>query len=212
MAGNSRPSLRSSLRQNSGLHDTSPTVGHHHPRSHLTATHLGKRAHDSISTNCDPKLTKKQKLDGSDLRLRSKEQTTRNHVSRSFVAPPPPLSPSNKSSSLAVTHSLATSTLPTRIAGAVQPLADGTIITNGNSHTGHADIPLVNGSLGHHGGKVETTVKAVDKRALRSQDGGSRSKSELSLYFPNYEELIGNEPKEPGKPYFTDQIVMTKPY
>ena len=37
-----------------------------------------------------------------------------------------------------------------------------------------------------------------DKRTLRSQDGGSRSKSELALYFPNYEELISTEPKEAG--------------
>ncbi|KAI9784805.1 MAG: hypothetical protein M1839_001535 [Geoglossum umbratile] len=37
----------------------------------------------------------------------------------------------------------------------------------------------------------------VDKRMLRSQDGGARFKSDLSLYFPGYEEIIGNEPKEP---------------
>src|SRR5579862_3879535 len=38
----------------------------------------------------------------------------------------------------------------------------------------------------------------IDKRKLRSQDGGARFKSDLSLYFPGYEEIIGNEPKEPG--------------
>ncbi|KAI9860715.1 MAG: hypothetical protein M1824_003006 [Vezdaea acicularis] len=38
---------------------------------------------------------------------------------------------------------------------------------------------------------------ANDKRKLRSQDGGSRFKSDLSLYFPAYEEMISNEPKEP---------------
>ena len=35
----------------------------------------------------------------------------------------------------------------------------------------------------------------LEKRSLRSHDGGSRSKSELSLYFPNYDELISIEPK-----------------
>lgn len=40
-------------------------------------------------------------------------------------------------------------------------------------------------------------VKESDKRTLRSQNGGLRSKSELSWYFPNYEELINDEPKEP---------------
>ena len=38
-----------------------------------------------------------------------------------------------------------------------------------------------------------------DKRSLRSHDGCSRSKSELALYFPNYDELVSIEPKEPGR-------------
>ena len=41
-----------------------------------------------------------------------------------------------------------------------------------------------------------------DQRTLRSQDGGSRSKSELALYFPNYEELISTKPKEAGQSSF----------
>ncbi|KAH8592099.1 something about silencing, SAS, complex subunit 4-domain-containing protein [Bisporella sp. PMI_857] len=39
-------------------------------------------------------------------------------------------------------------------------------------------------------------IKAADhKRSLRSQEGG-RYKSELSAYFPEYDEVIGNVPKE----------------
>lgn len=34
-----------------------------------------------------------------------------------------------------------------------------------------------------------------EKRKLRSQEG-TRFKSELSLYFPEYDEVIGNDPKE----------------
>ena len=37
-----------------------------------------------------------------------------------------------------------------------------------------------------------------EKRKLRSQEG-IRFKSELSLYFPEYDEIIGNEPKEERK-------------
>ena len=200
MAGNSRPSLRSSARQHTGLkNDTSPTVAHHHPRSHFSPTHLGKRAHEPISTNCDSIFTKKQRLDNTDSRLRPTDRTTRNHVSNSFVASPVSPSLLDKSSSLAVTHPLATASLPARSPGAVQPLADGTIVTNGNSPLTHVGAEVVNGVVDHNGGVAHKTVKAVDKRTLRSQDGGSRSKSELSLYFPNYEELIGNEPKEPGE-------------
>lgn len=38
-----------------------------------------------------------------------------------------------------------------------------------------------------------------EKRKLRSQEG-TRFKSELSLYFPDYDEFIGNDPKENRKP------------
>jgi hypothetical protein len=37
-----------------------------------------------------------------------------------------------------------------------------------------------------------------EKRKLRSQEG-TRFKSELSLYFPEYDEVIGNDPKEDRK-------------
>lgn len=40
--------------------------------------------------------------------------------------------------------------------------------------------------------------KKDEKRKLRSQEG-TRFKSELSLYFPEYDELIGNSPKEERK-------------
>lgn len=40
--------------------------------------------------------------------------------------------------------------------------------------------------------------QSTDKRTLRSQDGGSRSKSELSLYFTNYEQMLTLEPAKPG--------------
>ncbi len=53
-----------------------------------------------------------------------------------------------------------------------------------------------NGTV-HECGTV-VVARKVDKRSLRSQDGGSRSKSELALYFPNYDELVSIEPKESG--------------
>lgn len=39
----------------------------------------------------------------------------------------------------------------------------------------------------------------VDKRSLRSHDGGSRLKCELSQYFSNYDELISIEPRKQGR-------------
>ena len=41
-------------------------------------------------------------------------------------------------------------------------------------------------------------VKQDEKRTLRSQDGASRSKSELASYFSNYDEIMFNEPRDPG--------------
>ncbi|KAL9578353.1 MAG: hypothetical protein Q9212_005772 [Teloschistes hypoglaucus] len=38
-------------------------------------------------------------------------------------------------------------------------------------------------------------VKKVDKRSLRSHDGGSRFKSELALYFADYDEILTDQPK-----------------
>lgn len=42
------------------------------------------------------------------------------------------------------------------------------------------------------------SAKKEDKRTLRSQHEGSRLKSELSVYFPSYEDIINDVPQEPG--------------
>lgn len=60
-------------------------------------------------------------------------------------------------------------------------------------------------------------TKQDDKRTLRSQDDGPRLKSELSIYFPNYEDIIFDAPKEPefitvdSTLYVTDDPAKTKP-
>jgi len=60
---------------------------------------------------------------------------------------------------------------------------------------------VVNGirhELDRLGPKVEdlkAAEKKEQKRSLRSQEG-SRFKSDLSTYFPEYDEVIGNDPKE----------------
>jgi len=38
-----------------------------------------------------------------------------------------------------------------------------------------------------------------DKRSLRSQGGAGRLKSDLAIYFPNYEDVINDAPKTQGK-------------
>lgn len=46
--------------------------------------------------------------------------------------------------------------------------------------------------------QTTTTRKSADRRSLRSHDEGPRLKSELAVYFPDYEEIIYDAPKEPG--------------
>lgn len=59
-----------------------------------------------------------------------------------------------------------------------------------------------NNHLAHEGGitaigSAEVPEK-VEARNLRSHDGGSRSKSELALYFSNYDEILSMEARDPG--------------
>lgn len=55
---------------------------------------------------------------------------------------------------------------------------------------------------GHHAAQDKSAAPqpaVPERRSLRSHDGGSRTKSELALYFPNYEQMISLEPPKPGK-------------
>ncbi|KAI9836926.1 MAG: hypothetical protein M1838_004950 [Thelocarpon superellum] len=46
---------------------------------------------------------------------------------------------------------------------------------------------------------IETAHVPGERRSLRSQGGASRFKSDLSLFFPCYDEMISNEPRTPGE-------------
>ena len=46
-------------------------------------------------------------------------------------------------------------------------------------------------------GGVSTTI-AEDRRKLRSEDGGSRAKTELAQYFPDFEDMLSLKPLDPG--------------
>ncbi|OCL10425.1 hypothetical protein AOQ84DRAFT_289324 [Glonium stellatum] len=65
------------------------------------------------------------------------------------------------------------------------------------------DVPSGVSTPKTNGAENNLTVPPVgaqgnqDKRTLRSQDGGSRLKSDLSIYFPNYDDVIADAPKQP---------------
>ena len=44
-------------------------------------------------------------------------------------------------------------------------------------------------------------ISQDERRKLRSEHGGSRSKTELSQYFPNFEDMLSLEPPDPGQSY-----------
>lgn len=71
-------------------------------------------------------------------------------------------------------------------------LATGSVDTVSRAQSQHAE-PMPNPS------PVPRPVKEVkkeEKRTLRSQDDGPRLKSELAVYFPNYEDVMFDAPKE----------------
>ncbi|KAL9117161.1 MAG: hypothetical protein Q9187_006306, partial [Circinaria calcarea] len=175
MAAPPSQTLRSSSRRNSTLRASSPAMIPSSP-----ATYLGKRAHDSLLANDYPQITKKQKL-GRQLFAHPKS-AARNHAAKAFAAV--------AANSTALPNPTVNPDFSSRTTNAVQPPANGTITSNGHGHA-HAGQTSKSTQTTNGKGKKES-----EKRTLRSQDGGSRGKSELSLYFPNYEEIISNEPKD----------------
>ena len=193
MAADSKfPSLRSSARLShpeilrAALHrpgDKAPTG----PATNAaTATRLGKRVRTPLGAHDGPRAAKAIKTEhrnglpaaqetkfsgGGGLSAEPAAKASRGRG----VAPLPPL----------------------RVTSAVQPRPDGAFVAepgpatlrNGATQTDD-DLPAVavNGSVS----------EKSDRRTLRSHDGGSRSKSELALYFPNYDDFINPEPQENG--------------
>jgi hypothetical protein len=60
-----------------------------------------------------------------------------------------------------------------------------------------------------------STASSTDKRSLRSHDGGSRLKSDLAVYFANYDDIIAGGPKQDGSSlsqviYIVDEPIKPK--
>ena len=112
----------------------------------------------------------------------------------------------NSQPSIFSTTSPASTATPSQSGAGLSPIGDTntaqpiTVLTNGLDTINDEKIRPKNehGKLAIVPANTKLKPPDSDKRTLRSQDGGSRSKSELALYFPNYEELISTEPKEAG--------------
>ena len=172
MAAYARPSARSSSRR--GGRDQFATAIQQNPSDSIR---LGKRARDPLTKADKSHSSKRQRLSSPE-------------VSRSQAK-----SHSNGTESGAESDELVTR--------GVEPHAEQSRSLNPVQQTNTSNRAVINGNKSANPVISESTspsnaVKERDKRTLRSQNGGSRSKSELSWYFPNYEELLNDEPKEPG--------------
>ena len=179
MAAFPRSRVRSSSRRSQSLDDLPPypTVIQQDPSDN---TRLGKRPrHTSVTANELPS-TKRQKIPlQNPAPSKSSPQET-------------DAKPSTTSGTVFVRNAGTQAEQPPD-PGAVQLRSsnDSTLTTNGNHVTGRN----TKSAFAQTG-----TAGESDRRTLRSQAGGSRLKSELSWYFSNYDELVNDEPREPGKP------------
>ena len=171
----SRPSLRSSTRKNTSLEEVPPIDIQQNP---LRDTRRGKRTRDHSLDTLSNTSAKKQKASPPKQSERAKEAGK----SRAVKSLPLRDKPGTKD---AVTSRPPNPDPPQR-------QTNGFI--NTTQHINRS--AFANNNLAVN---TSTTLAPADKRSLRSHDGGSRSKSELALYFPNYDELVSIEPKDPGK-------------
>ena len=175
MAAHSRPSLRSSTRKNESLEDVLPTKG---PENLMLNSRRGKRTRDPSPDSQSNASTKKQK---------GQIQNTTRPKGGASIEVPKSIPIRDKSG----TKNLVTQVVDSRTPDPPQRIVDSSTTTALNEQAFSRNNTLTINTT--------NTLSPAEKRSLRSHDGGSRSKSELALYFPNYDELVSIEPKEPGR-------------
>ena len=175
MAALSRPSLRSSSRKNANVEEVPPTDVQ---QNSMPSTRRGKRTRDSSPGSQSNTSVKKQKaqVDGT---TRPKA-IPRNQIFKSLPF-------RDKASTGDAVTQLGKSR---KLDPPTQQSLNGSTTTTPNDQAFSRNNKLII--------NTGNTLTQAEKRSLRSHDGGSRSKSELALYFPNYDELVSIEPKEPG--------------
>ncbi|PVH83406.1 hypothetical protein DL98DRAFT_486843 [Cadophora sp. DSE1049] len=169
------------LTTRSGTRNNVATIpgNHKHQQSNIGKK---KRRRDSVEHEEDPSIAKKKARIAIEIHPRPKAQPkTRSLVINANLDVAPPQQQRAASPSPPKQEEIATQTEapspPTR------------------KPTNHHD-KVVNG-IKHELDRLQPNSADLkdEKRKLRSQEG-TRFKSELSAYFPEYDEIIGNEPKE----------------
>ncbi|RAL03603.1 acetyltransferase SAS4-like domain-containing protein [Aspergillus ibericus CBS 121593] len=121
--------------------------------------------------------------------------TTKSSVSRR-------LSPAGRPSASAAAAASSSARRPRRSAPATDPDLDP--VTPVSAQQEASALSASNPSQSSHEATAQQSTPTEQpsaareqRRSLRSHDGGSRARSELAQYFPNYEELISLEPPKP---------------
>jgi hypothetical protein len=132
-------------------------------------------------------------------------------VTHTPAKPPPPARTSSRKRPATALEPDATDTRPPTKITVTQPHGELLRITNGVSAPlgiDADDVPSASSTpRPSSSGKLAappavpapaSTASSTDKRSLRSHDGGSRLKSDLAVYFANYDDIIAGVPKEDG--------------
>lgn len=171
MAALSRPSLRSSSRQNTAVDNLADFHRQHNAKP--PTVRAGKRVRDASSVDHDVKPFKKHKANAS-----------------ASISSNPTVQPCKEERIAKPSNPLACDD-PVLNSHHVQPSSEDTINTSARSRFSRKrQNHVVDGA--------EAGV-TVDKRSLRSHDGGAPLKSELSSYFANYDEILSTEAKQHGR-------------
>ena len=181
MAALSRPSLRSSSRHNNTAVDNSAITDLRHNATHPPTVRPAKRVRDaSSSVDNDLESFKKHKANAS-VPISSNptvQPCKEEERSGAAAARPSPLAPDH------------------------DPVAKSNHAQQSSSQELTSISARSRFSKKYHNHEADGAKagnNTVDKRSLRSHDGGARLKSELSSYFANYDEILSTEAKQHGR-------------
>lgn len=223
MASTSRPTLRSSSGRLAGpageqhVHDMA--ASHHSPASatpHMSSRHslpskafprpsqLDALPSDAHLTNAKSslvspqrKLSRKRKAvsisDDADVSLASLKPPTRFSVARSHGRSLEPVNGVQRPSDINEDRKSPAASSPKAASTSSSNVAVNGVTFKEPNNARVASRSTRGAVLG------EEKRGNVDKRTLRSQDGGSRLKSDLATYFANYDDVITDAPQEPGR-------------
>lgn len=173
------PSRRSSTRSSSSLHQHQHDPAPQHPQHH----HHHHDHHDAYPAVIAPDYSneerpaKRVKVTLKGPKAPATRRTTANHDADKLPRPPTKLSLAEPHGELIQTTNGVRTTL--------SAVDDGLVSSTSGATTPDPSAPQ------------RTARKAEDRRSLRSHNEGSRLKSELAVYFPNYEHVINDIPQEP---------------